>query len=109
MVSMWIALALQAAQSGAASDSGQPPVDLTQLHALLTAPSDCAPSAGPDDIVVCGRTNRVNNQRLEKLDSRFEDLRLPDGRFVRRLSPSSTMEGGGPKGSVGITLRMKFK
>jgi hypothetical protein len=103
MVSMWIALALQAAQSGGAGDGGPavPPAQLTLLPV-------CPPADSSGDIVVCGRTDPRNDQRLRTLDPRFEPLRLPDGRYFRRFSGGFELEGGGPKGSVGLTLRTKF-
>jgi hypothetical protein len=103
---LWTALALQAAQSGGAPDP--PPAHLAELQVKPILPPNCSPSGSPDDIVVCGRPDRRDSQRLEPLDPRFENERPPDGRFVRRLSETATIEGGGPKGSFGITLRVKF-
>ena len=107
-MSMWIALALQAAQSSGVGHADPAPAGLAELQSKLILLPPCPESDGPDDIVVCGRAGRPDGQRLEKLDPRFEKPRLPDGRFVRRLSATSTLEGGGPKGSVGITLRTRF-
>jgi hypothetical protein len=105
---MWIALALQAAQSGGVSGVNSAPVDREELQARLTVLPRCPTSDNPDEVVVCGSNHQRNSQRLERLDPRFEELRLPDGRFIRRLSDSATLEGGGPRGSVGITFRTKF-
>jgi hypothetical protein len=105
---MWIALALQAAQSSGVPGPNPAALDPAVLHVKLAVLPRCPASDSPDGIVVCGRSDRRNSQRLEKLDPRFEDLRLADGRFLRRLSGTSSLEGGGPKGSVGLTLRLRF-
>lgn len=105
---MWIALALQAAQPAGAPDASPAAFGRADLQLNLTAPPRCDPSDDPDTIIVCGGADQRNDQRLEEPDPRFERPRSPDGRFVRRLSEASTLEGGGPRGSVGITLRTKF-
>ena len=76
---------------------------------LDVAQAACVPNDDPNDIVVCGRTNRRNSQRLERLDPRFERVTRSTGLFERRLSDTATMTGGGPKGSVGVTLKLGFK
>lgn len=95
---IWIAIALQAGQSGGVSD-----------QRILSVLPRCAPAAGSSDIVVCGRPDHRDDQRLTKLDPRFEQSGpANDGRFTHKLSDSATLSGGGPKGSVGLTLRVGF-
>jgi len=75
----------------------------------LTMVTRCPQGGDGHDIVVRGRTDQRNSQHLEKLDPRFERSKSDSGLFERRLSDSATMTGGGPKGSVGITLKLGFK
>jgi hypothetical protein len=68
----------------------------------------CAPAESAGEIVVCGRTRRFNDQRLPELDPRFAKTDSESGLFARKLSDRATLDGGGPKGSVGFTLRIGF-
>src|SRR6476661_3044875 len=106
----WIAIALQVAPSG-----GTPPVSVTTAPGLPGQPAfsvlrpQCDPNTMAGEVVVCGRPVRGPGQRLERLDPRFERPTPDDaGLFSRRLSGQATLHGGGPKRSVGITLRIGF-
>ncbi len=107
---IWIAIALQATPLG-----GTPPVRVTPSQGSPDQPTfsvlspRCDPNTSAGEIVVCGRSVRTTSQRLERLDSRFERSNLDaDGLFSRRLSGQATLQGGGPKRSVGLTLRIGF-
>jgi hypothetical protein len=106
----WIAIALQAAPS-----SGTAPVSVTAPPALPDQPAfsvlrpECDPNPMTGDVVVCGRPVHGPGQRLERLDPRFERSNPDDeGLFSHRLSGRATLHGGGPKRSVGMTLRIGF-
>jgi hypothetical protein len=107
---VWIAIALQATPLGGTPPFGPTPSQGSPDQATLSVlPPRCDPSAIAGEIVVCGRTGSHTSQRLQKLDSRFERSNLDDeGRFSRRLSDQAAIGGGGPKGSVGLTLRIGF-
>lgn len=109
---MPIPVILQAALvAGAVNADATKPVskDTPQLSAHLSFTGSAWQYNGnSDEIVVWGRTDRRNNQRLDRLDTRFERPTSSAGLFERRLSGSTTMTGGGPKGSVGITLKVGF-
>ena len=102
----WIALALQAVSVAGLPGYDRLAGERPELQMKLDVLPRCSPADGPEEIVVCGL--RRNSQRLQELDARFERTRLPDGRFSRELSETSTLEGGGPKGSVGISVPIKF-
>jgi hypothetical protein len=107
-IATFIAMLLQGASTNAVAvpvPAGAPQLP-TRLSVTQAA---CAPNDDPNDIVVCGRTNRRNSQRLERLDPRFERVTSSNGLVERRLSDTATMTGGGPKGSVGITVKVGFK
>ncbi len=102
-MTIWMAIALQAVPPGAVADpgAGRPPE-----YSSLRPPMRCEPSAGSGNIVICGRSDRNDDQRLPKLDPRFERTRSDDGLFTRGVSEKASLGGGGPKGSVGITLKL---
>lgn len=108
---VWIAILLQATPLG-----GPPLVRVTPSLGSPDQPTfsvlrpQCDPSTSAGEIVVCGRSVRRPGQRLERLDSRFERSNPDDdGLFSRRLSGQATLQGGGPKRSVGMTLRIGFQ
>ena len=105
---VWMALALQAAPLGGTTVAD--PVVLKSLpdRTILSLLPRCGSTGSSDEIVVCGRANRDHDRRLPKLDPRFEQSRLDSGLFTLRLSDQATIGGGGPKGSVGITLKVGF-
>lgn len=106
---VWIAMALQATPAGAAPPlRATPPANSTDLPAISILRPQCDPGMSTGEIVVCGRAVRGPGQRLERLDPRFERARSEDGLFTRRLSDRATLQGGGPKSSVGMTLRVGF-
>ena len=107
-MSLLIALLLQALPAAGPPRAGSLIEDPPALQATIHVLPRCPTSDSAEEIVVCGRADRRDPYRLEPLDPRFEKRPLPDGRFVRSLSDTSTLEGGGPKGSVGLTLRTKF-
>jgi hypothetical protein len=75
----------------------------------FSSSSRCRTANDLTEIVVCGRADQNSRQRLGELDPRFGgNGLLPDGRFVLPLSKGLILEGGGPKGSAGITLKLKF-
>jgi len=106
---VWIAIALQAAPlAGAPSDGATPSLGSADQPTLSVVRPHCDPRTNAGDIVVCGRPVRTD-QRLERLDPRFERSSPDaDGLFSRRLSGRASLHGGGPKGSVGMTLRIGF-
>ena len=106
-VSLSIALALQAAALGEVPAADRASLNVEQLLERLAVAVLCPASEGATDVVVCGRAARRINPRFEP-DARFEQERLPDGRFIRRLSDAASIEGGGPRGSAGVTLRLGF-
>lgn len=109
-IAAFITTLLQGASTNAVAGIAPVSADAPQLPTRLSVTqAACAPNDDPNDIVVCGRTNRRNSQRLERLDSRFERVTSSNGLVERRLSDTATMTGGGPKGSVGITVKVGFK
>jgi len=107
---VWIAIALQAAPLGDTPQVGVTPSQGSPDQPTFTVLRPrCDPSTNEGEVVVCGRPVRGTNQRLERLDPRFERSNPDDdGLFSRRLSDRATLQGGGPKGSVGLTLRIGF-
>ena len=83
---------------------------LAKRSADFGASSRCGKANDLTEIVVCGRADQNSKQRLGELDPRFgsNGLLLPDGRLALTLPNGLILEGGGPKGSVGITLKLKF-
>jgi hypothetical protein len=82
---------------------------LAKRSADFSAASRCGKANDLTEIVVCGRTDQNSKQRLGELDPRFGGgLLLPDGRLTLNLPNGVILEGGGAKGSVGITLKKKF-
>jgi hypothetical protein len=106
---VWIAIALQATPSGGAPPPrATPPPTSPELLTFSVLLPQCDQGMSTGEIVVCGRVPRGPGQRLERLDPRFERVRPEDGLFTRRLSDRATLQGGGPKSSVGMTLRVGF-
>ena len=104
----WIAVALQPAPSGGAPVT-VPPSASPDPPAFSVLRPQCDPNRSAGEIVVCGRHARGPGYRLERLDPRFDQPNPNDeGLFSRRLSGQATLQGGGPKRSVGMTLRIGF-
>ncbi|WP_232283393.1 hypothetical protein [Sphingomonas sp. PAMC 26617] len=109
-IATFITTLLQAASTSAVAGIAPVPAGAPEWPTRLSVPrAACAPEDDPNDIVVCGRPNRRNSQRLERLDPRFERVANPTELLERRLSDTATMTGGGPKGSVGITITFGLK
>lgn len=76
----------------------------------LNVSTGCEPTDSLAEVVVCGHSGPNSKQRLGELDTRFgnSSLLLPDGRLTLPLPSGFILEGGGSKGSVGLTLTRKF-
>jgi hypothetical protein len=103
----WIIMALQTAQASDASGFDLAREERPRDKITLSTAQRCAAPDNSADIVICARTRA--DQRLQQPDPRFEDPLLDaDGRLIRRLSDTATLRGGGPKASVGLTLKLGF-
>ena len=106
----WVPAAEHSAPPPAPLDFDLASSGLARRSVDFSAASRCGKANDLTEIVVCGRADQNSKQRLGELDPRFggNGLLLPDGRLTLNFPNGVTLEGGGPKGSVGITLKKKF-
>jgi len=106
----WVPAAEHTAPPPAPVDFDLASSGLAKPIADFSTSSRCGKANDLAEIVVCGRSDQNSKQRLNELDPRFggNGFLSPDGRLVLPLPDGLVMEGGGPKGSVGITVKLKF-
>jgi hypothetical protein len=66
-----------------------------------------------DEIVVCAKTPRgeiVTNQRVSPIEPPTQNplTRSENGLVSRKIGKDAVVDGGGPKGSAGVGLRIRF-